>query len=170
MEEVNAARGKAFTWHNVKQVLLNRMLMGIFIGQYGINVLTYFFVTWFPIYLVKERGLSILQAGFAAALPALCGFVGGVLGGIISDRMLKRTGSLTMARKTPLLIGMVLASLIIACVYVEQQWLVITIMALAFFGKGIASLGWAVMSDTSPKELAGVTGGVFNTFGNSPAS
>lgn len=166
MEEVNAARGKAFTWHNFKQVLLNRMFMGIFIGQYGINVLTYFFVTWFPIYLVQERGLSIIQAGFSAALPALCGFAGGVLGGIISDRILKRTGSLTIARKAPLLIGMVLSALIIACVYVEQQWLVVTIMAVAFFGKGIASLGWAVMSDTSPKELAGVAGGVFNTFGN----
>lgn len=167
MEEVNAARGKAFTWHNFKQVLLNRMLLGVYLGQYGINVLTYFFVTWFPIYLVQERGLSIIQAGFSAALPALCGFAGGVLGGVISDRILKRTGSLTVARKTPLLIGMVLASLIIACVYVEQQWLVVTIMAVAFFGKGIASLGWAVMSDTSPKELAGVAGGVFNTFGNS---
>jgi MFS transporter, ACS family, glucarate transporter len=167
MEEVNAARGKAFTWHNFKQVLFNRMLLGVYLGQYGINVLTYFFVTWFPIYLVQERGLSIIQAGFSAAAPALCGFAGGVLGGIISDRILKRTGSLTIARKTPLLIGMMLASLIIVCVYVEQQWLVVTIMAVAFFGKGVASLGWAVMSDTSPKELAGVAGGVFNTFGNS---
>ena len=38
-------------------------------------------------------------------------------------------------------------------------------MALAFFGKGIGALGWAVVSDTSPKE-AGVSGGLFNTFGN----
>jgi ACS family glucarate transporter-like MFS transporter len=42
----------------------------------------------------------------------------------------------------------------------------VVVMALAFFGKGVASLGWAVVSDTSPKEMAGVTGGVFNTFGN----
>jgi ACS family glucarate transporter-like MFS transporter len=42
----------------------------------------------------------------------------------------------------------------------------IVVMSVAFFGKGVASLGWAVVSDTSPKELAGVTGGIFNTFGN----
>jgi ACS family glucarate transporter-like MFS transporter len=166
MEEKTASRGAAFTWVNVKQVLTGRMLLGIYLGQYGINALTYFFVTWFPIYLVKERGMSILQAGFAAAAPALCGFIGGLLGGVISDALLKRTGSLTIARKTPLVIGMVLATAIIACIYIEQQWLVLVVMALAFFGKGVASLGWAVMSDTSPKELAGVTGGVFNTFGN----
>lgn len=165
--EDKVAKASAFTWANVKQVLSSRMLIGVFIGQYGINVLTYFFVTWFPIYLVKERGLNILEAGFAAAAPALCGFIGGVLGGFISDALLKKTGSLTIARKTPLLIGMVLSSTIIACVYIQQEWLILVVMAVAFFGKGIASLGWAVVSDTSPKELVGVTGGIFNTFGNS---
>lgn len=166
MEEKNAANGAAFNWANVKQVLTNRMLLGVYLGQYCINVLTYFFVTWFPIYLVKERGLSILQAGFTAALPALCGFAGGILGGMISDALLKKTGNLDIARKTPLLLGMVLATCIILCNFVEQEWLVIVIMAAAFFGKGVASLGWAVVADTSPKEMAGVTGGIFNTFGN----
>ncbi len=166
METKGAAKSAAFSWANVKQVLGSRMLMGVFIGQYGINVLTYFFVTWFPIYLVRERGLNILEAGFAAAAPALCGFAGGVLGGIISDALLKKTGSLTIARKTPLLIGMILASLIIACAYIDNSALIIFVMALAFFGKGIASLGWAVVSDTSPREFVGVTGGIFNTFGN----
>ncbi len=167
MEDRTISKSAGFTWDNVRQVLGSRMLMGVFIGQYGINVLTYFFVTWFPIYLVKERGLNILEAGFAAAAPALCGFVGGVLGGVISDALLKKTGSLTIARKTPLLIGMVLSALIIACAYIDHSGLIILVMALAFFGKGIASLGWAVVSDTSPREFVGVTGGIFNTFGNS---
>jgi ACS family glucarate transporter-like MFS transporter len=166
MEDKNTTNGAAFTWGNVKQVLGSRMLLGVYLGQYCINVLTYFFVTWFPIYLVKERGLSIMQAGFTAALPALCGFAGGILGGMISDGLLKKTGNLDIARKTPLLLGMVLATSIILCNFVEQEWLVIVIMAGAFFGKGVASLGWAVVADTSPKEMAGVTGGIFNTFGN----
>ncbi len=166
METKQAAKSAAFSWANVSQVLRNRMLLGVFIGQYGINVLTYFFVTWFPIYLVKERGLDIKQAGFAAAAPALMGFFGGLLGGIVSDWLLKRTGSLTIARKTPLAIGMVLSMVIIACAYTDSTSLVIGLMAIAFFGKGIASLGWAVISDTSPREFVGVTGGIFNTFGN----
>ncbi|MNH55771.1 putative glucarate transporter [compost metagenome] len=166
MEDRTVTKSAAFSWANVKQVLGSRMLMGVFIGQYGINVLTYFFVTWFPIYLVKERGLNILEAGFAAAAPALCGFAGGVLGGVISDALLKKTGSLTIARKTPLLIGMLLSALIIACAYIDNSALIVVVMAVAFFGKGIASLGWAVVSDTSPREFVGVTGGIFNTFGN----
>jgi ACS family glucarate transporter-like MFS transporter len=153
-------------WAHIRQLLGNRMMLGVYIGQYCINTLTYFFLTWFPVYLVKERGLSILQAGFVATLPALCGFVGGVLGGVISDAILRRTNSLTLARKVPIVGGMLLSMSIIGCNYVDSQALVVGLMALAFFGKGIGALGWAVVSDTSPKEAGGVSGGLFNTFGN----
>jgi MFS transporter, ACS family, glucarate transporter len=153
-------------WNHIKQLLSNRMMLGVYIGQYCINTLTYFFLTWFPVYLVKERGLSILQAGLVATLPALCGFIGGVLGGIISDAILRKTGSLTMARKIPIVGGMLLSMAIIGCNYVDGQALVVGLMAVAFFGKGIGALGWAVVSDTSPKEAGGVSGGLFNTFGN----
>lgn len=166
MEEKQEGRVSAFTWHNVRQILTSRMLLGVYLGQYCINALTYFFVTWFPIYLVRERGLTIVEAGLTAAPAALCGFAGGLLGGFASDWILKKTGSVTRARKTPLLIGMLLSTAIVLCNYVDGTWLMIVIMSVAFFGKGIASLGWAVVSDTSPKELAGVTGGIFNTFGN----
>ena len=154
------------TWGTIKQLLGNRMLLGIYVAQHCINVMTYFFLTWFPIYLVKQRGMSVLQAGFTASLPALCGFVGGILGGVISDAILRRTGSLNIARKLPIIVGMVLSMVIVACNYVDSQALVIGLMAAAFFGKGLGALGWAVVSDTSPKEAAGLSGALFNMFGN----
>ncbi len=156
----------AGTWETIKQLLGNRMLLGIYVAQHCINVMTYFFLTWFPIYLVKQRGMSVLQAGFTASLPALCGFVGGILGGVISDAILRRTGSLNIARKLPIIVGMVLSMVIVACNYVDSQALVIGLMAAAFFGKGLGALGWAVVSDTSPKEAAGLSGALFNMFGN----
>jgi ACS family glucarate transporter-like MFS transporter len=167
LDDPATRKPEIFRWSNVRQLLTNRMLLGIYLAQYSINVLTYFFVTWFPIYLVKERGLTILGAGIAAAAPALCGFVGGLAGGYGSDWLLKRTGSLNIARKTPIVIGMLLSCVIIGCVYAEEQWLVVLLMSIAFFGKGIASLGWPVISDVSPRNLVGLTGGVFNSFGNS---
>ncbi|CAA2160695.1 putative glucarate transporter [Methylobacterium brachiatum] len=154
------------TGKTLRELLANRMLLGIYIGQYCITVLTYFFLTWFPVYLVKERGLSILQAGFAAVLPALCGFIGGILGGVISDLLLRRGFSLTAARKIPIVGGMLLSMSIIGCNYVQTDAVVVGLMALAFFGKGIGALGWAVVADTSPRESGGLSGGLFNTFGN----
>src|SRR5260370_35825709 len=61
---------------------------------------------------------------------------------------------------------MLLSMAIIGCNYVDGQAFVVGLMALAFFGKGIGALGWAVVSDTSPKEAGGISGGLFNMFGN----
>jgi ACS family glucarate transporter-like MFS transporter len=159
-------RRNPLTWATFKMLLSQRMLVGIYIGQFCINTLTTFFLTWFPSYLVKARHMSILQAGFAASLPALCGFTGGILGGVCSDWLLRKGFSLTFARKAPIIAGMLLSVTMIACNYTNVQTLVMVLMSLAFFGKGFGALGWTVIADTSPKELVGVNGGVFNLFGN----
>lgn len=156
----------AESWASVKALLRSRMMMGIFLGQYCISTLTYFFLTWFPIYLVQQRGMSILNAGIVASIPAICGFTGGVLGGVFSDALLRRGFTLTIARKTPIVFGMLLSTSMVLCNYVDAPWLVVVIMALAFFGKGIGALGWAVMSDTAPPQTAGLSAGLFNMFGN----
>ena len=156
----------AVRWSDIGQLLGRRMMLGIYLGQYCINTLTWFFLTWFPVYLVKERGFTILQAGFAAAAPALCGFAGGLTGGVFSDLLLRRGRSLTMARKTPIVIGLLLSVSMLACNYVASPVAVIVFMSLAFFGKGVGALGWAVIADTSPRQITGLSGGLFNTFGN----
>ncbi len=153
-------------WGYIKQLLSTRMMLGVYLGQYCINGITYFFLTWFPVYLVQERGMTILKAGFIASLPAICGFIGGVLGGVISDYLLRRGHSLTFSRKLPIVCGLLLSTTMVLCNYVQADWMVVGFMALAFFGKGIGALGWAVVSDTSPKQIAGISGGLFNTFGN----
>ena len=172
MEKPVAATADAntFTQRNaVAQLLGNRMLLGVYLGQYCITAITTFFATWFPVYLVQERHMSILKAGFTASVPALCGFAGGILGGIFSDGMLKKGYSLSLSRKVPIVAGMLLAMTIIICNYVSAEWQVVMFMSLAFLGKGIGALGWAVVSDTSPKQIAGLSGGLFNMFGNTAA-
>jgi ACS family glucarate transporter-like MFS transporter len=79
---------------------------------------------------------------------------------------MRRTGSLNIARKTPIVLGMLLSVSMVFCNYVESEMMVVGFMAMAFFGKGIGALGWAVMADTAPKEISGLSGGLFNMFGN----
>ena len=154
------------TWAAVSRLLRQRMLVGIYVGQFCITTLTYFFVTWFPVYLVQARHMSILKGGFAVALPALCGSVGGVLGGLFSDALLRRGHSLTFARKVPIVAGMLLSVTMIVCNFTHLQSVVMFVMSLAFFGKGFGALGWTVIADASPKEYIGLNGGLFNLFGN----
>ena len=166
MDQAAAKDAVGAKWDYVRQLFANRMMLGMFISQYCINALTYFFITWFPVYLVQARGMSILKAGFVASLPAICGFLGGILGGVFSDWMLRRGFSLSSSRKTPIVFGMLLSMAMIACNYTSVEWIVVALMALSFFGKGIGALGWAVMSDAAPREITGLAGGVFNMCGN----
>ena len=160
------ARINPLTWGTVKMLLSYRMLVGVYIGQYCITTLTWFFLTWFPVYLQQARHMSILKAGFAAAVPGLCGGFGGILGGVISDKLLRRGHSLSFARKAPIMAGMALAMTMIACNYASSQALMLLFMSISFFGKGIGALGWTVVSDTSPKGLVGMNGALFNFIGN----
>lgn len=142
------------------------MLVGIYIGQYCITTLTWFFLTWFPVYLTQARHMSIVNVGFAAAVPGLCGGFGGILGGVLSDRLLHRGRSLSFARKAPIMAGMALSTTMIACNYAQAQSIMLLFMSIAFFGKGVGALGWTVISDTSPKEMVGMNGALFNFIGN----
>ncbi len=162
----NRRAGTTLTWPAIAALLSNRMLQGIYLGQYCITTLTWFFLTWFPIYLNQARHIPIVKVGFLAALPALCGFGGGILGGVISDRLLRSGHSLTFARKVPIVLGMMLAITMIGCNYVSTSFSVMILMCIAFFGKGIGALGWTVISDTSPRDLIGINGGLFNLIGN----
>jgi ACS family glucarate transporter-like MFS transporter len=153
-------------WKYLSQLLKNRMFIGVYIAQYCINAITFFFITWFPVYLVQSRGMTILKAGFVAVLPALFGFVGGNLGGIFSDYLLRKGATLSVARKVPIVTGMLLSMSMIFCNYTGVEWLVIAFMAVSYFGKGIGALGWAVNADTAPKEITGLSGALFNTCGN----
>ncbi len=155
-----------FNWPTLRALLTNRMFLGIYFGQYCITALTFFFTTWFPIYLIQARHLSYTEAGFGTALPALAGVVGGLGGGIFSDRLIKRGHSLTFSRKLPIVLGMGCASSIILCDFANGIVEVLLLMALAFFGKGVGALGWAVVSDTAPREAVGLSGAMFNMFGN----
>ncbi|QGY00855.1 MFS transporter [Methylobacterium mesophilicum SR1.6/6] len=154
------------SFSDIGELFRSRMLVGVFISQYCISSITWFFVSWFPSYLVKGRGFSVFDASLVATIPAIAGFVGGVSTGFISDWLLHRTGSLSIARKVPITIGLIMSSLIIGCNYVDSTAVIIFLMSAAFFGKGFGSLGWTIVADTAPKEIVGITGGVFNALGN----
>jgi ACS family D-galactonate transporter-like MFS transporter len=153
-----------FKWRHIGALLQHRQIIGASIGQFGGNSTLVFFLTWFPTYLVTVRGMTFIKAGMMVSLPYIAAAVGVVLGGLVSDTILKRTGSANFARKLPIVSGMLLASTIILANWVpaDNNALVIAIMSLAFFGQGMTNLGWTVVSDIAPKKLIGLTGGLFN--------
>ena len=157
-----------FKWSHIGALLRHRQIVGASIGQFGGNSTQVFFVTWFPTYLVTARGMTFIQAGVMTALPYIGASIGVLVGGFMSDTILKRTGSANLARKLPIVGGMLLASTIIVANYVPagNNAAVIAVMSIAFFGQGMTNLGWTVVSDVAPKKLIGLTSGIFNFSAN----
>nr|WP_329601716.1 MFS transporter [Paraburkholderia antibiotica] len=157
------ARYSAADW---RAVLGNRKLWGVYIGQIAVTSTLWFFLTWFPTYLVKYRHMDFLKAGFMAAVPFLAAFVGILGSGLLSDWMIRRGVSATVARKVPIVTGLLLSTAIVGANYVDTPAMVIFFMAIAFFGSGFSSITWVLVSSMAKKELLGLTGGMFNLMGN----
>ena len=153
-------------WHNVKHVVVSRTLWGVYIGQFAVNSMLWFFLTWFPTYLVKYRGLDFIKSGYLASVPFLAACAGLLLSGFVSDKLVREGRSISMARKTPIILGLLLSVSIVGANYSNDTVLIIFFMALAFFGSGMALISWVFVSLLSPKHLIGLTGGIFNFMGN----
>ena len=159
------AKRRKLAWADFKQVLTNQKLWGIYIGQFAVTSTLWFFLTWFPSYLVKYRHLDFLKTGFLSSLPFLAAFAGVLLSGFLSDYLIKKGAGFSIARKTPVIIGLLLSTCIIGANYVNNTGLIILFMAIAFFGNGFASITWVFVSALAPPNLIGLTGGVFNFIG-----
>ncbi|PRE58990.1 MFS transporter [Burkholderia multivorans] len=154
------------TWRDLGIVLGRRKLWGIYLGQFALNSTLWFFLTWFPTYLVKYRGMDFIKSGFLASLPFLAAFVGVLCSGLLSDWLMRRGASQGFARKLPIISGLLISTCIIGANYVTSTGWVIAFMTLAFFGNGFASITWSLVSGLAPARLLGLTGGVFNLIGN----
>ncbi len=161
----DAKTATVFKWSNLREVFVHRKLWGIYIGQFAVNSTLWFFLTWFPTYLVKYRGINLLSSGLLASLPFLAAFAGLLFSGFLSDYLIRKGVNAGIARKSPVIIGLLLSVSIVGANYVNSTPLVIMFMTIAFFGNGFASIAWVFVSTLAPKHLIGLTGGVFNFIG-----
>ncbi|MCP5143495.1 MAG: MFS transporter [Gammaproteobacteria bacterium] len=155
-----------FSWRQVGQLLGKRQILGASIGQFCGNSTLVFFLTWFPTYLANERQMDWIKSGVFVVLPYIAASAGVLLGGVLSDLLIKRTGSASIGRKLPVVAGLLLASTIVLANYLDNNVLVIIVMSIAFFGQGMVNLGWTLISDVAPLSHIGLTGGVFNLCAN----
>jgi sugar phosphate permease len=150
-----------------RQLLANPQLWLIsamyFCYAYSINI----FLTWFPKYLTEVRSFEIVQMGIFASLPLMAGVVGDVAGGWISDRLIARTGRVTMARRVVAIVGFALAAFAIpVAVWSPSPLASVGWFALAVFGLELTvGISWALTLDVGGV-FAGSVSAVMNTFGN----
>lgn len=156
----------AITGADVRTVLGSRKLWGIYLGQFCLTSTLWFFLTWFPTYLVEYRDMDYIKSGFLASLPFIAALVGVLFSGVFSDFLLRRGRSLGVARKGPIIAGLLLTTAMLGANFTDSTTLVIVFLSIAFFGNGLASITWSLVSALAPTRLIGLTGGMFNFIGN----
>lgn len=145
-----------------------RTIWGLMIGLFCLNFAIYFFITWFPSYLMETRNFSLKALGTLGMLPALLAIPGGWLGGFTSDWLLRRGWSATAARKTCLVTGMLLSSSIALSVFVENDLVCLSLFALAYASLSFAGANvWVIVGEIAPTpgHVASI-GGIQNFAGN----
>jgi MFS transporter, ACS family, D-galactonate transporter len=128
-----------------------RTLWGMMLGFFCLNFVIYFFITWFPSYLVQAHGFSLKSLGTLGMIPALMSIPGGWLGGIVSDSLFKRGWSLTAARKTCMVGGMLLSSVITLSAFTSNVYLMLGFFGIAYGSLAFAAASiWSLPGDVAP--------------------
>lgn len=149
-----------------RRIHLNRDLLGICLGFFCFDYYWYLLVTWLPDYLVTVRHLTLVRAGFYAALPY---FVFGAcepLGGWITDWFIRRGYDETRTRKTLLSAAFLSGLLIIPAARVHSPiWALGFLMGGSLVGLASGNL-FAIIQCCAPRDEVGTWTGVENFAGN----
>lgn len=164
--QASPGRGRPFSWSALGQLFGNRQIIAVCIGKFAVLSALYFFLTWFPTYLISERHMSVLKTGAVAGLPFIAASLGVLCGGAVSDALLRHGVKVGTARKTPIVCGLLLVPSMLLTIVVQSDALVIAIMSFAFFAQGVSSCSWSLMPEIVPAEMIGIAGGAVNFAGN----
>ena len=132
---------------------------------------SYFYVTWFPVYLLEYRHLSLQAVGVLAAAPLVAAMIGDVAGGVLTDAIYRRTGRLSLARRAVAAPAMTLAALLLipAATTSDTVTAILCLSASNFFLELVLGPAWAVPMDVGGS-FSGIVTAVMNMMGAIGAS
>lgn len=145
------------------RALLRRVLPLTFV-DFCYGWMLWVYLTWIPSFFAGSYGLELAQFALFSTLVLVAGVVGDVVGGVVSDGLLRRTGNLRLARRSVLLCGLFGSfAFVVPTLFVHDLVLVTVCLALAFFFLELTNpVLWSVPMDLAP-DHAGTAGGLMNT-------
>jgi len=150
-------------------VVLSPLGLGLAVASFGQGYVAYYLNLWLPTYLVRQQGFTVLNAGLFSTLPlisAVATLI--VVGGVLSDYLVKRGASPLGLRRKLFSFGMTAtAIMLIATAYAPDPYSAIVSLCVAgsMLGFSTPSL-WVALVEATPESLSGTMGGVQNFGGN----
>src|SRR6266436_4009517 len=122
------------------------------------------YLAWIPSFFLHSYHLKLQNSAFFSAGVFFAGVVGNTLGGVLSDKILSRTGSRNQARRNLVVIGLLCSlACMLPLLFVHNLSAAAIFLSLAFFFSEF-TIGpmWAIPMDIAPR-FEGSASGLMNT-------
>ncbi|MEU6410900.1 MFS transporter [Microbispora sp. NPDC046933] len=145
----------------------HRSLWTMIIGDFALQYLFWFYITWLPTYLQTDRGFTIENAGLVAALPYIAGAVGALVGGRFSDSLAARIPRIDARRYTIAGGALLTALALLATATTSGAVLAVTLLTIGMFTYSLTGPSiWALATDVvRTQRFVGSVGSIQNFGG-----
>jgi MFS transporter, ACS family, D-galactonate transporter len=151
----------------ILQILQQRSAWGTFAGLFAYNYVWYFFITWLPTYLIRERGFSVQAMSTVTSLAFFVLAISALASGWLSDKWIAAGATPTRVRKTFTGMGPLIASSILLVGIVANHRIAVAILILVCIGLGICTSNlWSVTQTLAGPATSGKWTGLQNFTGN----
>ena len=165
LDEIGPPRVESHRGVPWRKVLRSPNLWWIMIMYHTYCWGSFFYLSWLHTFLVKGRGFDNAEVLKYSWLPFAFGGTANLLGGIVSDRLVKRFG-LVWGRRSVGMAGLGASAFFIAAtMFTDDKLLSVLFLALGYAGSDfMLPVAWAVCLDVGRKH-AGSVSGAMNTAG-----
>ncbi len=148
-----------------RELLRSRSVWSISLAYGCYAWASWFYMAWFPTWIIRGAHFSERAMALVTALPFLCGVIGNLAGGILGDRLVERCG-LKTGRRLVLGGAMAITAVVFAALALVHDKTAIIVLAAAGFGVMDLMLpsAWALCMDIGGR-FSGTVSGVMNTAG-----
>jgi Sugar phosphate permease len=148
-------------------LLADRNVVALSLARFLADPVWYFYLFWIPEYLQRMRGFTLTDIGLYGWLPFLAADIGGIVGGIASDRLIKRGRSPIVARRVVLSIAAAIAPIAGFTGTVKSPSMAVALICVG----GFVCFVWfintaALVSDAFPEGAVGSVQGIIGTAGS----
>ena len=152
---------------SILQILQQRSAWGTFGGLFAYNYVWYFFITWLPTYLVRDRQFSVKTMSVVTSLAFFVLAISALTSGWLSDKWIAAGASPTRVRKTFTGAGPAIAASILLVGIVPNHTAAMAILMLTCIGLGMCTSNlWAVTQTLAGPTNSGKWTGLQNFLGN----
>jgi sugar phosphate permease len=122
------------------------------------------YLTWLPSYFLHEYQYDLRKSALFTSAVFFAGVVGDYLGGVVSDRVLHRTGDLQKARRNVVMLGFLGSFGCLLPIFMTHDLvtIIVSLGAAFFFAELVIGPMWSIPMDIAGK-FSGTAAGMMNT-------